>query len=422
MMRHVYWSRDQLLDYQYRRLKEIVKYAYDNVPFYHEKFRRIDLRPEDIRSIKDLNKLPIIRRSELQENVDKIISKEFDARELKRVSTSGSSGRPLFTYITDREDAIRKAKLLRANTICGQKPRDRWAVITASQHQPSVYRIQKLLGMYVPIPVSVFDDAATQISKLERIKPDVLDGYSSSLLLLAKEVENRGIKNIKPRIIIGGAELIDASSRRFIQKIFDAPFYDEYACVELERLAWQCEERSEYHIDADSVIMQFVDENGEEVAPGEMGEIVCTSLFNYAMPFIRYAVGDIGKASDNMECACGRTFPLMKIIEGRKDSIVHLPDGRTLSPLALGWAMEFYRFYPFIDQYRFIQERIDLFKILIKVRENSGLNQKVMEVELIRHLKKILNLSESEVIFDVEFVEDIPLDRTGKFMKVISQL
>lgn len=421
-MRHVYWSRDQLLDYQYRRLKEIVKYAYDNVPFYHEKFRRIDLRPEDIRSIKDLNKLPIIRRSELQENVDKIISKEFDARELKRVSTSGSSGRPLFTYITDREDAIRKAKLLRANTICGQKPRDRWAVITAPQHQPSVYRIQKLLGMYVPIPVSVFDDAATQISKLERIKPDVLDGYSSSLLLLAKEVENRGIKNIKPRIIIGGAELIDASSRRFIQKIFDAPFYDEYACVELERLAWQCEERSEYHIDADSVIMQFVDENGEEVAPGEMGEIVCTSLFNYAMPFIRYAVGDIGKASDNMECACGRTFPLMKIIEGRKDSIVHLPDGRTLSPLALGWAMEFYRFYPFIDQYRFIQERIDLFKILIKVRENSGLNQKVMEVELIRHLKKILNLSESEVIFDVEFVEDIPLDRTGKFMKVISQL
>lgn len=421
LLRHTRWSREKLLEYQNLKVREIVNYAYKHVPFYHEKFRQLGLRPEEVKTVEDLKKMPIIERRELQRNADKTISDEFDVTKLKRISTSGSTGQPLFTYITKKEDAFRKAKLLRANIICGQKLRDRWVVITGPQHEAEKYRLQRLLSIYMPIPISVFDDAATQISEIEKIDPDILDGYSSSLLLIAKEAEKKGADIIKPKMIIGGAELIDSSSRKFIAAVFNAPFYDEYACMELERLAWQCEKKSGYHIDADSVIMQFLDERGEEVGPGETGEIVCTSLFNYAMPFIRYAVGDIGRASKESECPCGIHFPLMEVIEGRKDSLIVLPDGRVLSPLVFGWIMEFFKYYAYIDQYRVVQKRIDLFRFIIRKR-NSKVDEKVMGAELVEHFRHFLKLDAVKVDFEVDFVDEIPLDKSGKLRKVVSEL
>lgn len=420
LLTHTRWSHKKILKYQNMKVRQIVDYAYTHVPFYHEKLRQLALKPQEIKTIEDLNKLSVVKKRELQENTSKILSDEFEIGVLRKVSTTGSTGHPLSTYITKKEDAFRKAKILRANIICGQRPRDKWAVITAPQHQAETRKLQRFLGIYNPISVSVFYDANAQISVIERINPDVLDGYSSSLMLLATEVEERGIETINPRIIIGGAELIDQSSRQSIEKVFKAPFYDEYACVELERLAWQCEERAAYHIDADSVIMQFVDENGEEVALGERGEIVCTSLFNHAMPFIRYALGDIGKASEDNRCPCGRTFPLVKVIEGRKDSIVILPDGRALSPLAIGDCMTFFKYFDHIYQYRVIQKRIDFFKFLVKKKDRS-VEEKVMEAELLAHVRKTLSFPES-IAIETEFVDEIPPDKTGKLRKVVSEI
>jgi len=421
MMRRAYWSRDRLLDYQNKKVREIVKYAYDNVSFYHEKFDLFGLKPSDVTTVTDLNKLPILTKDEMRENLEKMVSKEFDVGCLRRVSTSGSTGQPISISISRREDEFRKAKHLRANISCGQKPRDRWVVIVTPQHQEEVSWLQRILRIYALTPLSVFDDPLAQVSALEKLRPDVLDGYSSSLLLIAKEAEKRGVRAIKPRLIIGGAELIERSSRQSIEEVFDAPFYDQYASIEFERMAWQCPERVGYHIDADSIVMQFVDDDGEEVAPGERGEIVCTSLFNYAMPLIRYTVGDVGVASEETDCPCGRTFPLMKVLEGRKDSLIVLPDGRILSPLVIGDGMMFYKFYRNIDQYRVIQKKIDFFKFLVK-KKNDGVDENVMEMELLAYVRKLFNVDESEVTFEIEFVDDIPLDKTGKLMKVVSEL
>ena len=238
--------------------------------------------------------------------------------------------------------------------------------------------------------------------------------------MLAKEVEKKGRDAIKPRLIMGGAECSEHSSYQFIEKVFDAPFYDQYACDEMGWMAWQCKEKNEYHIDADSIIMQFVDDDGEEVSPGERGEIVCTSLFNYAVPFIRYAVGDVGIPS-NEECPCGRILPLMKMIEGRTDSFILLPDGRVLSPMALNAVGEMFMYHGDIDQYRIIQRKKDLIEFLIKL-SSDGVDQTVVEKELLKHLTKTLNISADEVTFQVKFVDDFPLDKTGKLRKVVSEL
>jgi len=421
LLRHTHWKRERLLNHQNKKIREIVRYAFDNVPFYHEKFLQLGIKPEDVKTVEDLNKLPIIRREELQHNNEKLISKQFDVQELKVVSTSGSTGKPLFTYLSGREDAFRKAKLLRPHIVCGQKMRDKWVVIGPPWQSGEVTRLQKFLDFYVPISVSVFDDAVTQAQNIEKLKPDVVDGYSNSLVLMAKEMEKKGMKTITPKFIMGGAELIDMPSRKFLEEVFSAPFYDQYASEELQMVAWQCPEKQGYHIDADSVIMQIVDEEGEEASLGEKGEIVCTSLFNYAMPFIRYALGDVGVAAEESGCLCGITFPLMEVIEGRKDSVVVLPDGRKVPALVFGWIMEFYKFYRNIYQYRIVQSKVDFLRVLIK-RKSDDVKEGVMEAELLRHMRKMLGISGSEVTIEIGFVKEIPRDRSGKLRKVISEV
>jgi len=382
--------------------------------------RELGISPSEIKSIKDLNRFPILRKKDIATNVSDMISSKFDISKLKGVSTSGSTGRPLSVYLTSREDEIRKTKHLRANIAVGQRPFDRWVLITAPHHFSELTRLQKLLRVYAAVPLSVFDDPRTQASVLQKLKPDVLDGYSSSLFLLANEIE-KDASVIRPRFIIGGAELADGFSRQTIERAFKAPFYDQYACIEFERLAWQCKEKNGYHVDADSVIMQFVDEDGEEVAPGELGEVVCTSLFNKAMPLVRYAVGDVGKLSTDSCCRCGRTLPLMKVMEGRKDSIITLPDGRKLAPLVIGDGMMFFEYFNEIEQYRVIQKRPDSFRIVVKLKRQV-VDRKEFEREFVAHFRRLLRIGEDEATVDVEFAEEIPIESSGKLRKVISEL
>jgi phenylacetate-CoA ligase len=415
--RQARWNPHKLKEHQIRRLNRVIRYAYDNVPFYNKRFKESGIRPEGIKSKDDLNKLPIIRKTDIRGNLGETISKDFDINSLKMLSTSGSTGEPLFIYLRASEIEFRKAKHLRANISCGQKFRDRWVTLTGPQHFGKTTRLQRLCGFYVPTAVSVFDDVSTQISIIENLKPDVLDGYSSSLLLLAKEVEKQKIETIKPRLIIGGAELIDSYSRKYIEKVFGVPFFDQYSSVEFERMAWQCQERRGYHIDADALILQFLDKNGEEVSPGESGEIVCTSLFNYAMPLIRYAIGDVGTPSDET-CECGRTLPLMEMVEGRKDSLLFLPNGRILTPRAFTLALHEFKYYDSIEKFRVVQKKLDAFEFDIKMK-NDTLKENFLKKELSDHLRTIFKF---DALFEINFVDDINLDKSGKLMAVVSEL
>jgi len=421
MMKRMYWSKEELEGYRDKRLREVVKYAYDNSRFYHERFREAGVKPEDVRTVGDLHKLPIIRKEDVVKNLSNVVSVKYDIAKLKVQRTSGSTGRPLHVYMTQVENEFRKAKHLRAQMVLGQKPWHRWVTITSPLHFAETTRLQKIFKFYSVIPISVFDDVKKQVSEIKKLKPDVIDGYSNSLLILAKEIEKMSIDDVRPKFLVSGAELISLPSRSYIEKVFDAPLYDQYATVEFERIAWQCREKSEYHIDADSAIVQFVDENGEEVAPGERGEIVCTSLFNYAMPFIRYALDDIGIPSEKSECACGRTFPLMKLVEGRKTSLLSFSNGKILAPFALMLAVWTFKHYDLIDMFRVVQTEKNRLVFKLKPR-GKMFDEGEIKRELEAHVRRELGLRVDEVDVDVEFVEDIPLDRSGKFRIVVSEM
>jgi phenylacetate-CoA ligase len=391
------------------------------VPFYHELFRDAGVSPTDVTGLDDLSKLPVVKKEELRaENPSRLVSSDFELSRLKIQRTSGSTGKPFQVYLNRSEDAWRKAIYMRANISCGQKMRDRWVAITAPHHFSDTSKMQRTLGIYAQKCISVFDSLEEQLKLVNNFQPDVLDGYSGSLLLLAKEVQRLKIETIRPRIVFGTAELIDNPSVHFIEDAFGAPFYDQFGCSEVDRTAWQCPEKTGYHMDIDSVITQFVDPEGQEVSVGERGDIIYTSLFNYSMPLIRYEVGDVGILSDE-ECPCGRTLPLMKVVEGRKDSILKLPNGQLLSPRTFTVALWEFDFYDQIDQFRVVQKEKSLFRIYVK-RKKSPMADATFGSKLIFHIEKTLNLKQNEAKFDVEFVEEIPQSKTGKHQAVFSEL
>lgn len=412
---------DRLRKYQEKRLRSIVRHAYNHVPFYHEKFRKCGIKPEDIKSLEDLAKIPVVRKEEFrQQPYNRLVSKNISLDKLRKLKTSGSTGRPLEVYISSYEDDWRKAIYMRANIYCGQKPRDKWVVIAGPLHRGDTTKIQQMLGVYSREVISIFERPAVQMQLIKKLRPDILDGYSSALYLLAKEFEKVGRDGVNPRIVFGNADVIDDFRRSLIEKTFDAPFYDQYGCVEFNRTAWQCTEKIGYHMDVDSVLTQFVDEDGEEVSSGERGSIVQTSLFNYAMPFIRYEVGDVGIPSEE-KCPCGVVFPLMKEIEGRKDSFVVLPDGQVLSPRNFTVAMGMFSRYPLIEQFRIVQRKADLIEVYLKMGK-FGVDSDVVRNELVSHFVEVLGLKNAGVSFDVRFVDEIPLSKSGKLMAVVSEL
>jgi len=420
MLKSAYWSKEKILKEQNSKMKTMVRYAYDNVPFYHDIMKLNNLYPEDFKDLKDINKLPIIKKDDIRNNYKDFISKKFNPERLIQISTSGSTGKPLFLKIDHNEDEIRKAKFLRSHISLGHRPWDKWVIITSPHHFGSDSNIQRLLNFYVPNSVSVFDPVEVQVEKIRSLKADVLDGYSSSLYLLAKYLDDENISGISPKFLIGGAELIDEVSRKFVEDVFCVPFYDQYACIEFERIAWECPDRMGYHIDADSLIVQFVDDAGNEVSSGESGEIICTSLFNFAMPLIRYSVGDMGIPSGE-ECTCGRGLPLMNVMEGRTDSLLMLPNGRIISPRSFTVAMSSFEYYPFFSQFRIIQKKRSLFHIKIKLH-NENIDKDMISRKLVNYLSNTLSLDLNNINFEVYFVDNIPLDKTGKLKIVISEL
>jgi phenylacetate-CoA ligase len=276
------------------------------------------------------------------------------------------------------------------------------------------------LGIFSQTCISLFDPTEKKIEEIAAVKPDILDGYSGSLFLLAKELDRRGLNVIRPRLMFGSAEAIDQPSRRYMEKVFGAPFCDQYGAAEVDRSAWQCLERQGYHMDIDSVITEFVDEKGEAVADGEQGEVVFTNLFNFAMPFLRYAIEDVGAPTKD-SCPCGRTLPLMKVIEGRKDSFLTLPGGRIISPMIFNFAMSTFKYYVDVDQYRIRQKKIDLFEVTLKMVDGWVAHADVAR-ELETQMCKFFNFGEGEVRFDVSLVDEIVRSPTGKLLSVSSDL
>jgi len=362
LMRNERRPREKILASQLVSLRRLVRHAYENVPFYKALYDKAGVKPSDIQSLTDIQRLPTISKSdfkkyELTEYLDKNNSNISDLHE---ITTSGSSGKPMSFYIDNDYDQFRKAQFLRPYLSNGRKITDH--VMRFSERSNGELKWFQKIGMFRESFVFANSEVRTQVSELLRLKPNVIQGYGSELLLLAKEIMAKSLKIKNPKVIFTDSELLTPDSRELIEKAFSTEVIDVYGTYETDNIAYECSEHAGYHIAEDCVVMEFLNEKMQPVQPGEEGEIVLTVLNNHTMPLIRYRMGDVGSYLHNT-CRCGRSFPLMTQVVGRFNDFAITETGEHRSTLAL--LVNFKSMAKKVEEFQIHQKDINNFEVHI---------------------------------------------------------
>jgi phenylacetate-CoA ligase len=388
----------------------LIHHAYNHVDFYTKTFKSIGIRPEDIRSIEDLKYLPIIdkkvfHQGKISEFLDNRIK---NTNRLHNIKTSGTSGTMLSFYIDRKYDQLRKALYLRPYLSNGRKITDKVLRLSIFGQSKKKNWFQRI-GLMREETVDSCDDIYRQIEKIRNFRPSIIQGYGSALSLIASKILEEKIDLPSPRIVFTDSELLTPFLRKKIEIGFDAPVIDIYGTFETDNIAYQCPEYKGYHIAMDAIIMEFV-KDGKIVKPGGKGEIVCTVLDNYAMPFIRYNLHDVACYIQD-KCLCRRTLPLMSMLRGRSDDYLLYPDGQKKSPMRL--LGHFDQLADSISEFQLIQKKINAFDVqIVLISSVSG--------ELKEMIKKSIWKEFPDATVSVKFVNRIEREKSGKFSSIKS--
>jgi len=418
LQRTQWFSLSKLEEIQRKRLRFLLEHAFRHVPFYHKVFRAKGLRPSDIKSAKDLVKLPIVTKGDIRHNFHDFLSRDFQKYGPILNSTSGSTGEP-FRYNIDRKTVgIANAATWRGWGYAGYKFGDKMAVLAGLSlvsSKENLLRIasKKVIKRMVKFPAinlrkEILEDYA---KRMIQFKPKFIRGYPSSIYFFADFLKEEGIDLICPRAVLTTAEMLLPYQRKLIEGVFQCDVFDGYGAFDGGTAALECEEHRGYHMAVEKVVMEFVDEDGNSVAEGEKGRIIATDLFNYAMPFIRYDTGDMGVYS-NGECSCGRKLPVMKKILGRTTDILRFKTGAVLSGPSLTLILKDFD----ITQYQLVQKKHDLLLVRL-IRGKSYVDGDT------KRLRKILeNAIGKGVEIRFAFVDSIPTTRSGKWKFIVSHV
>ena len=410
------WKRIQELRLiQLKRLRAIVTHAYYNVPYYRKILRSVKIKPEQIKNIEDLRKIPMTTKSDVQGNYSNIISNDVDLSKCTVNSTSGSTGTPLKVIADPKTRYYSIALMQYAFFECGLRLRDKLVGVSVHlKNGKSMLKPPIGVGFLGRTRLSWMNTIEENIRLLKKIKPDAIYAYPSVLWQLAKEIRKKNVSEINPRLIFSHAETLTPRCIQLVNSAFDTRIHNLYGSAEFNRLAFQCDRHSGLHMITDGAVIEVI-KDGENVDYGELGEIVVTGLYNYAMPLIRYRIGDIGVTTDE-NCDCGRSWPLIKRIEGRSDDFSILPSGQAISPMNLVNAMDPI-YVKGVMQYQIVQEKRDFF--LVKVVVNQEFNGE--QISLIQ--KRIrLRCHGEEINVDVQVVNGIAKEKTGKSRIIISKI
>ncbi len=397
-------SYQELKKIQERRLRTIVRWAYDTVPYYHQIFREKNLFPEDIVTVEDLQKLPVLTKKDVQEHQQELRSKGVPSKGLRTQTTTGSTGIPLEMVQDPMYVAACKAVLLRAFRANGLRFTDRILRIKQSPYKSSWY---ERFGIFPNMNASVYESPEQLARKCNTIKPDVIYAYPSIL----QAISSTNIPLRPVRRVFSMAETLSRGARIAIQNAFHTQVADFYGSTEFGSIAWECPFHEGHHINVDHGVVECCDGNGEAVS-GKAGEVIITGFFNYAMPLIRYALGDMATLSKE-KGACGRGLPLLKTVEGRKDEWLTMPNGERISPMNVN-AFEDIRG---IKEFRIVQTRRD--HIVVEVLPSDSWTESLSNA-IISRIKK--GLGNHDVTVDAKPVSYIPRGPNGKMRTVISHV
>jgi len=392
-----------------RKLQALIRHAYEKVPYYRSLFQSVGLLPEDIRTAKDLQRIPMTTKDDLRTaGVERITAKGIELAACQVAYTSGTTGKPFAIYLTRADLKARQLVEFRTLLSVGFRPQDRLTVL--GPVHPHVMRLHQRLGFYRSVNISPALSLDHQIELLKRSRPTILWAYPTVLRALLHRVNYRLDAVARPRMLITSAETCDDLLEAGIQGSFKMERLNFYGANEVGRIAAECLAHEGLHVNADHVILECVNPK-HPAESGASREAVVTSLTALAQPFIRYRLGDVCTYTEK-SCSCGSPFPLISSPLGRVDDVLKLPSGKIVSVWPLTFIL---RKMDRLEQYRIIQESAEHLVVELLFRGDPN------DDALVQVRSRIMEQLGEPVRVDIQCVDDIRND-TSKVRSFVSKL
>lgn len=412
-----YWPRERLEALRVERLKSLLVHAEKHVPYYRELFSQMGFDAGAVTCCSDLQRLPFLTKVEIRAHTETL--KSEGASDLARFNTGGSSGEPLVFFIGKERVSHDVAAKWRATRWWGVDIGDPEIVLwgspieLTSQDRARRWRDALMRTELLPAFEMSPDKVAGFIDKIRATRPAMLFGYPSAFAHIARHAQSHGIRmdNLGIKVAFVTSERLYDHQRELIQRVFNCPVANGYGGRDAGFIAHECPSGS-MHLTHEDVIVEIVDPQGKVLPNGETGEIVVTHLATRHFPFVRYRTGDVGALSDE-SCACGRTLPVLKELQGRSTDFLVASNGTVMHGLSLIYIV---RDLAGVRQFKIVQESLHLTEILL-VTDQSFDRALLPGIE--SGAKARLG---ADVTVNVRLVDEIPPEKSGKYRYVISRV
>lgn len=326
-----WWPEERLREFQWGETRKLLRHAFDNVPYYAEKYAAAGIAFEDIRTPEDFARLPPLTREEVNAHRDRLSARNFQGR-LIESATGGSSGVPTRFYLNLDSYDWRFAVSERAYSWSGWRTGLRTLYLWGAPVGRVAPRAARKMRLFRALRREWMINTFSQSEELwegvwrgaVQWRPKILVGYVSSLEGFCRYLQQTGRRVDGIRAVLAAAEPVYDTTRALVQSAIGAPLFNTYGSREFMSLAAECDRHNGLHIHVENTLLE-----PEAGHPGPAAPILVTDLHNYGMPFLRYRIGDLG-VFDSGPCACGRGLPRLRSLEGRVLDVLRTADGRVV--------------------------------------------------------------------------------------------
>jgi len=350
------------------RIRAMVAYAGQHVPYYRDLFARERIDPREVRGAGELDALPRLSRDEVRREPSRFLSTARRAHERLGLLTGGTTGTPLEV----QHDSVS----LLCNIGYGERERAAVIALCGGKFRPRELHIgyetsnlRKILAFYAAstrLPVKPRRQSVSMTASFEEIvetinreRPDVLTAYGGFLDALFRTVEARGLRVHAPKVVMYVGETLPRERRTWIEQVLGSRVMSRYCSAEAFKIGYFCERGTGFHLHDDLCHVRVVRPDGTRCADGEAGEIVISNLVNRATVLLNYPTGDVA-SMQGAPCACGRSHRLMSEVDGRLEDMLPLENGTQLHPRAVWAAL---KDEPEILQYQLVQHQVSRFEL-----------------------------------------------------------
>ncbi len=394
-------SYEQMREYQFKKLKELVELAYNHTKFYKEKYDKVGFHPNDLKSLEDLNKIPTLTKDEVREYGKDMVDKRLNIDSLSKGVTSGTTGKALTIYQSSSTSAKEWASICYQWERVGYKAGDGRIELRGFIDGKEDY-------IFIPdqrvLRINIIKMSENNIEKiLEKIRSlnyQFIHGYPAAIYKFAKIIQAKNI-DYNPKAIMMASEVLYDWQMQVLDEVFDCNKIIHYGLAEKSTLGAWVNDRK-YH---------FIPTYGITEYDEETKELIATGFINSAMPLIRYRLTDaiagfVEKPLDSNKCL----YPIIENIEGRDGDYTYDENSSLVAPAVVTFP---FKQLKYIEAAKIIQNDINDFELIFEIivdEKNEDLNKEVENL-----LKDFYKIYGQKAKFKITFTNKIPLGKSGKF-------